>query len=184
MMMMIMMNCFCDMVDGRKAFSLISSWDHCQRSSLLWISNTPRAGFEPAQNLSADLVEWSCAVVLTTTPRHQQINYTVISNYQCFDYESSIALFNFFSTKDYQPNHKTRLSFLILPILYVISCYFSSPQHSHIWESLSYFIVAKWGSRHSELLFFQKLTDWKYCIDKYYHIPHPVYLGGNAYSMY
>ena len=24
---------FCDMVDQRKAFNLISSWDHCQRSS-------------------------------------------------------------------------------------------------------------------------------------------------------
>ena len=33
MMMMMMMNCFCGMVDQRKAFSLISSQDHCQRSS-------------------------------------------------------------------------------------------------------------------------------------------------------
>ena len=66
-----MMNCFCGMVDRRKAFSLISSRDHCQRSSPSRISDTPRAGFEPAQNLSSDLVEWSCAVVITTTPwRH------------------------------------------------------------------------------------------------------------------
>ena len=36
-----LMNCFCGMVDGRKAFSLISSWDHCQRSSPLQISYTP-----------------------------------------------------------------------------------------------------------------------------------------------
>ena len=28
-MMMMMINCFCDMVDRRKAFSLISRWDHC-----------------------------------------------------------------------------------------------------------------------------------------------------------
>ena len=33
LMMMMMMNCFCGMVDRRKAFSLISSRDHCQRSS-------------------------------------------------------------------------------------------------------------------------------------------------------
>ena len=33
MMMMMMINCFCGMVDRRKAFSLISSLDHCQRSS-------------------------------------------------------------------------------------------------------------------------------------------------------
>ena len=53
----LMMNCFCGMVDRRKAFSLISSWDHCQRSSLLRISDTPRAGFGPAQNQRLGLVE-------------------------------------------------------------------------------------------------------------------------------
>ena len=67
-----MMNCFCGMVDRRKAFSLISSPDHCQRSSPSWIFDTPRAGFEPESNLSSVLVEWSCAVVITTTPwRHE-----------------------------------------------------------------------------------------------------------------
>ena len=49
-----LMNCFCGMVDRRKAFSLISSQDHCQRSSPSRISDTPRAGFEPMQNLSSD----------------------------------------------------------------------------------------------------------------------------------
>ena len=47
--------------------SLISSRDHCQRSPPLRISDTPRTGFEPAQNLSSSFDEWSCAVVLTTT---------------------------------------------------------------------------------------------------------------------
>ena len=28
----------------------------------------PKAGFEPAQNLSSDLIELRCAVVITTTP--------------------------------------------------------------------------------------------------------------------
>ena len=41
-MMMMMMNCFCGMVDRQKAFSLISSQDHCQRSSPLLIFNTLR----------------------------------------------------------------------------------------------------------------------------------------------
>ena len=63
---LMMMNCFCSMVDRRKAFSLISSRDHCQRSSPSRISDT---GFELAQNLSSGLVEWSCAVVITITPR-------------------------------------------------------------------------------------------------------------------
>ena len=38
-----MINSFCGMTDWQKAFSLISSQDHCQRSSLLWISDTPWA---------------------------------------------------------------------------------------------------------------------------------------------
>ena len=73
MMVMMMMNFFCGMVDQRKAFSLISSWDHYQRSSLSRISDTPQAGFEPAQNLSSGFVEWSCAVVITTTPRRHSL---------------------------------------------------------------------------------------------------------------
>ena len=50
MMMMMMINCFCGMIDLRKAFSLISSRDYCQRSSPSRISDSPGAGFEPAQN--------------------------------------------------------------------------------------------------------------------------------------
>ena len=57
MMKMMVMNCFSGMVDQQKAFSLISNWDHCQRSSPSQISDTPQAGFEPAQNLSSGLVE-------------------------------------------------------------------------------------------------------------------------------
>ena len=45
MMMLMTVNCFCGMVVRRKAFSLISSWDDCQRSSPLRISDTLRAGF-------------------------------------------------------------------------------------------------------------------------------------------
>ena len=48
---------FCGMVDRRKVLSLISSRDHCQRSLPSQISNPPRAGFKPAQNLSSGLVE-------------------------------------------------------------------------------------------------------------------------------
>ena len=53
------MICFCGMVDRQKTFSLIYSREYCQRSSPLWISDMPRAGFEPARNLSSGLVEWS-----------------------------------------------------------------------------------------------------------------------------
>ena len=40
-----------------KAFSLISSWNHCQRYSPSQISDMLQAGFEPAQNLTSGLVE-------------------------------------------------------------------------------------------------------------------------------
>ena len=70
---MMIMNCFCGMADRRKAFTLISSRDHCQRSSPSRISDTPRAGFEPAQSLNSGLVKWSYAAVITTTPRHHYI---------------------------------------------------------------------------------------------------------------
>ena len=73
MMMMMMMNCFCGMVEQWKTFSLIFSRDHCQRFSPLRISDTACARFEPAQNLSSGFVEWSCAVVITTTAWHLHI---------------------------------------------------------------------------------------------------------------
>ena len=65
------LNCFCGMADQRKASSLISRREHCQRSSPSRISDTPPAGFEPALNLSSGLVERSCAVVITATPRRR-----------------------------------------------------------------------------------------------------------------
>ena len=49
MMMKMMMNCFCGLVDQQKAFSLISIRDRCQRSSPLRISDRPRTRFELAQ---------------------------------------------------------------------------------------------------------------------------------------
>ena len=69
--MMMVMKYFCGMVDQRKAFSLIFCCDHCQKSSPSRISDTQRAVFAAAKNLSSGFVEWSCAVVKTTTPwRH------------------------------------------------------------------------------------------------------------------
>ena len=73
MMMMMMMNCFCGMVDQRNAFRLISNRNHCQRSSPSRIFGMPRAGFEPAQNLSSGLVERNCAVMITSSPRRQDL---------------------------------------------------------------------------------------------------------------
>ena len=60
-----LMNCFCGMVDRRKAFSFISSQHQCQKFSPSRISDRTGAGFEPAKNLGSGLVEWSCAVLIT-----------------------------------------------------------------------------------------------------------------------
>ena len=57
MMMMLLMNCFCGMVDRRKA-------NHCQRFSPWRISNMPPPRFGSDQNLSSGLVEWSYAVAI------------------------------------------------------------------------------------------------------------------------
>ena len=77
------------MVDQPKAISLISSLDHCQRSSPSRISNTPRAEFEPVQNLSSGLVEWICAVVITTTPHRHNVRF-------CFLWSLFVLLFFLF----------------------------------------------------------------------------------------
>ena len=64
--------CFCGMV------YTISCREHCQRPSPSRISDTPWAGFEHAQNLSLGLVEWSCVVVITITPRRIAFIYLFI----------------------------------------------------------------------------------------------------------
>ena len=74
--LMMMMNFFCCIFERQKTFSLISSPDLCQRSSLSQFSNTPWASFEPAQNLSLDLVEWPCEVMIITV---LSLNFTVIT---------------------------------------------------------------------------------------------------------
>ena len=58
MMMIIIMMIMMNLGDRRKTFSLISSRDHCRRSSPSRISDTLQAGFEPVQNLSSGFVEW------------------------------------------------------------------------------------------------------------------------------
>ena len=49
-LVMVMMNCFCGMVDRRKAFSLIPGRDNCQRSSPLQHHKSPTCG-EQGSNL-------------------------------------------------------------------------------------------------------------------------------------
>ena len=59
-MILTIINCFCGMVSNR---------GYCQRSSPSRISNTPRARFEPVENLISGFIELNCALVITSPPR-------------------------------------------------------------------------------------------------------------------
>ena len=60
MISLMMIILFAEWLTGEKCLGV-------QRFSPSQISDTPRAGFQSAQNLSSDYDEWSCAVVITTT---------------------------------------------------------------------------------------------------------------------
>ena len=68
----IMMNCFYGMVDQRRALTPYFQ-PRPFRDSHHHKSPTPQTGFEPAQNLISDFVEWSFAVVITTTQRRGHV---------------------------------------------------------------------------------------------------------------
>ena len=63
------MNCSCELIDGRKTLSFITSWNNCHTFSPSQVSNTPRGGFEPAQNLRSGFTDWSWPEEITTAPR-------------------------------------------------------------------------------------------------------------------
>ena len=60
MMLMAIMNCFSGMIEQRKAFSLISSRDHCQRSHQC---KSLARREQDLNNLSSGFGEWSCAIL-------------------------------------------------------------------------------------------------------------------------
>ena len=66
---------FFRMIGRRKALSLVSSRDYCQRFSPSQIPDTPRAGSEPVENLSSGFVQGSCTLLITTTPRLTNQNF-------------------------------------------------------------------------------------------------------------
>lgn len=55
--MIMMINCFCEMVDQQKVFSLISTQDHWQTFSEPHAFDTPQVGLEPTQNLRSSFAE-------------------------------------------------------------------------------------------------------------------------------
>ena len=72
MTMMVMMNCFSFekwLTRERRTWNLISSRGYWQKFILSQTFDMLLAGFKPAWNLISGLVQWSWAVVITTTPR-------------------------------------------------------------------------------------------------------------------
>ena len=121
MRIMMMMNCFCGLVDRRKTFNLISSRDHFQRPSPSRIFDTLGARYEPAKNQSSGFVEWSCAAVITTTPRRHicQLNNYFLSFFWIYVYCSfGISLSSyFFSVLLWIVSDLTLEVFVILPAM-------------------------------------------------------------------
>ena len=62
-----MMNCFCGMVNWHKRHLALFPARIIVRDPHHSESDMPWAVFEPEQNLSSGLVEWSSAIVITTT---------------------------------------------------------------------------------------------------------------------
>ena len=55
----------------QKLLSCISIQDYFHNFPLLQISNTHQTTFKPVQNISSDLVERRCAVMIATTPQNE-----------------------------------------------------------------------------------------------------------------
>ena len=85
--MMMMMNCFCGMVDWRKALALFPAGTIVRDLRHLESPTRREEDLNLRRNLSSDFVEWSCAAVLTTTPRRHNNGYYSIINYIKFEKE-------------------------------------------------------------------------------------------------
>ena len=96
MIIMMMMNCFRGMVDRRKAFSLISSREHCQRSSSSQISETLQAGL--TRRTASDKILLDKAFNIAKNPKHDRYQRGLASMvYKFFVDKSSTTRANKFS---------------------------------------------------------------------------------------
>ena len=80
---------FAKWLTDKRRLRLIFSRYHCQTFSPSQISDTPRAGFEPAQNLSSDFVEGSSDNCYITAPRSKHQSLT---NSLCLPIQTSKCL--------------------------------------------------------------------------------------------
>ena len=131
MMMMMMMNYFCGMVDRRKVFGLISCRDHYQRSPhhphhpiMHRKSPTLREqGLNLRRTWVPSLVEWSCAIVITTTnqifvvPKRYSLVRYYLSSFHLW--QTSFALVNAQSQQWKYQNIKWKNLFKVNNIKYI-----------------------------------------------------------------
>ena len=84
-----------------KGVKVTSTWDDCQRLSLLQISDMPNQYFNLHRNFSSGFFWQSCAVVITSTPQDhdcfqdgmaQKLRLTIQQRDEFSDYKSPIIL--------------------------------------------------------------------------------------------
>ena len=127
-----LINCFCGMVDWRKAFNLISSRDHCQRSSPSRISDSSRAGFESVffQNLQFGIYVRKC-----TTKFWDTVPNSRVSQYMGISFDKLLD-------KHHQLNWRflSRVKTKMIAIIYItliIPCFYSHCQTSTVFICLN-----------------------------------------------
>ena len=109
-MMMMMMNCFCGMVDQRKAFSFISSQDLCQKisSPSIWICTEPEFRLWWMKLCSSDNHNTTAPYITTplhhhTPLHHGAISFFFIKNIKIFQWLSKSKFLSF--TTKVNPNN-------------------------------------------------------------------------------
>ena len=122
------------MVNRRKPLGHIPSRDHFQRSLPSQIFDKPRVGFEPPRNMSSSFAEWSCAVVITTTPRCSDYNHW--KNHAKYFY---VYFFYFLISSDififlvyWLPHELAKLRTRVLICL--LACVLTCPSCSRAWR--------------------------------------------------
>ena len=96
---MMIMNCFCGMVDQRKAFSFISSQDLCQKisSPSIWTCTEPEFRFWWMKLCSSDNHNTTAPYITTTLHHHTPLHHGAIS----FSLSKILKYFNDFQNRNF-----------------------------------------------------------------------------------
>ena len=125
---------FCGLVDRRNTFSLISSLDHCQRSSPSLIFDTLWAGIDQEFRLG-------CAVVITNTPQRRCSQYNPVKI--CLNLFHTFSNMNILSWILLFAGHHVEENYLIKLLVNVLE---RDPKCKHIthigsWSALHFLLT-------------------------------------------